>query len=224
MLGMWHLKFRYRHTDCIVVPLLEKHSLTIQLFHIGRYTKGDYIYVTFIQILNGALEGISKYARDLQKNKKILRLERLNENTFMTLAKHKREIELYGSAYDPQFISATPSYWDEKGFEVHELISWEKKPLQEHIRILKRNKTTEYFELLSFTEKKLDNIYTMNLFPKLAPKQEKAIKLAFTKGYYEFPRRISLDKLAKLVGVAKPTFRENLRKAEAKLIPKMISE
>ena len=88
---------------------------------------------------------------------------------------------------------------------------------------MENNKTTLYFEILSFVERDLDDVYISRLLPKLAPKQEKAIKLAYKYGYYSYPREITLDELAKISKVSKQTFRENLRKAEAKLIPKLVS-
>jgi len=39
------------------------------------------------------------------------------------------------------------------------------------------------------------------------------------KGYYNFPRKIDLEKLANLSKVKRQTFQENLRRAEKKLVP-----
>ena len=42
---------------------------------------------------------------------------------------------------------------------------------------------------------------------------------ASTNGYYRFPRKTNLKKLAKLMNVALPTYQEHLRKAEINLMP-----
>ena len=220
---MWHLKYRYSHSDCIYVPKLLEYGLSVQFFHIGRYTEGRYVFTTAIQKLAGETAGIGKYFSYLQAHRKITKAEILSGNSIMTQARHMKEIMLYESVYDPAFIHPAPAYMEKDGHEVIELICWEKKPLQDHIRIMERSSKTTYFELLRFQERRLDDIYALRLLPILPEQQEKAIRLAFSEGYYEYPRRISLTRLADIAGVSKPTFRENLKKAESKLMPHLIS-
>lgn len=52
----------------------------------------------------------------------------------------------------------------------------------------------------------------------LTPRQRDAIALARRRGYYEWPREVTAGELATETGVAKATFLEHLRKAEAKLL------
>jgi predicted DNA binding protein len=54
--------------------------------------------------------------------------------------------------------------------------------------------------------------------PELTDKQYNAFKLASEQGYYEFPRKTNLHKLAELAKISRPTFEEHLRKAEIKLL------
>lgn len=53
----------------------------------------------------------------------------------------------------------------------------------------------------------------------LTKKQMKAFKLASDYGYYEVPKKISIEELAAKLGISIPTFAEHLRKAESKLLP-----
>ena len=57
---------------------------------------------------------------------------------------------------------------------------------------------------------------------KLTNKQSKAIQLAVSHDFYEWPRKVSLDEVGAMVGMKRRTFQENLRKAEAKIIPYLI--
>ncbi len=221
---MWYLKFKYKHSDCIYASKLQEYNLSIQFFYIGRYTKNSYVYTTALIKLFGEPKNIKKYVKYIKEHNKIVKIETLSNNSFVVLAKHKKDIKIYKAAYDPSLIYTTPAYLNEEGFEVHELICWDKRPLQDYIEVLKHGKTTEYYETLKFVEKKLDDVYVMNLLPKLSLKQEEAIKLAFKEGYYEYPKRTSLSDLAKLAKVSKVTFRENLRKAESKIMPLLVSE
>lgn len=52
----------------------------------------------------------------------------------------------------------------------------------------------------------------------LSTNQEKIIKLALDLGYYNWPRKISINELAKRIGLSKVTVAEHLRKAEIKIV------
>ncbi len=54
----------------------------------------------------------------------------------------------------------------------------------------------------------------------LSPNQEKVINLAIELGYYNWPKHISIQELAKRLKLSKPTVAEHLRKAEIKIITK----
>lgn len=62
-------------------------------------------------------------------------------------------------------------------------------------------------------------MFLFTLFPRLTTKQRDAIELAITHGYYDYPRKIDVQDLAKLAKLAFSTFQAHLRKAEKKLIP-----
>lgn len=220
---MWYLKFKYRHSDCIYAPKLQELKLNVFFHHLGYFIKGNYIYTSAMQHLVGKESSIRKYLRYMKNHRKIVKAEAYG-NIIFTLAKHKKEYEVYSAAYNPAFIYPAPAYLSKDGFEVVEIAFWERKKLEDLIKFLKSNKTTTYFEIMRFVNRKMDNIYVSKLLPELPQKQDEAITLAFREGYYEFPRKTNLDKLAKMAKVSKPTFRENLRKAEAKIIPKLVSE
>ena len=220
---MWYLKYKYKHSDCIYVDKLKELNLNGYFYYLGEYVKGRYVYTSAMIQLIGEEKAIKKYIRYLKNHKDIIRFE-VYENILFILAKHKKELSLYEAVYSPILIYPAPAYLNKEGFEVIEVASWDRKAIEILIKSIEKNKTTTYFEILQFRQRKLDDIYVSKLLPKLAEKQKQAITLAFKNGYYNFPRKINLDKLAEASKVSKQTFRENLRKAEAKIIPKFISE
>ena len=82
----------------------------------------------------------------------------------------------------------------------------------------------DYYKVLKLSKSKLVDVYFPMLFPKIPEKQKKAIELAHKRGYYSYPKKIELRDLAKESGVSTPTFQENLRKAEIKLLPFILEQ
>ena len=75
------------------------------------------------------------------------------------------------------------------------------------------------FEVLSNTDAR----YSPNSFMDgLTDQQRKALTLAYSSGYYELPRKVNLESLAKRQKLNKSTFAEHLLKAENYLISRMM--
>ncbi|MDP2925718.1 MAG: helix-turn-helix domain-containing protein [Nanoarchaeota archaeon] len=217
---MWYLKFKLKHSDCIVSPLAEKYNLNIEFYPLGHYFKGDFIYTSSIHTAKGREENIKKYIRDLKKDKRIKRIE--VSKVIFTLAKEPASKKTYQIMYSPQLLYITPGFNASDGSEVWEIACWDRKPLVELIDVMERATTTTYFEVLKFEEKNIDDIYILKLFPELPKKQKEAINLAYKLGYYQFPKKTDLNKLSKIAGISKSTFQENLKKAEARLMPLLL--
>ena len=77
-------------------------------------------------------------------------------------------------------------------------------------------------KILKLESSPLTDVYFPNVMPKLSKQQKKALELAYENGYYSYPRKSSLEKLAKLAKIGISTFQEHLRKAEIKLLPVII--
>jgi len=220
---MWYLKYKFVHRDCIYAPKLRQYNLSVFFFPLNSYKEGNFVFANSIQQVVGDKKNIEKYVAYLKKHSQIAKLD-VYGNVLFCLAKHRAEFKMYETVYNPKIIFIAPGYQDKEGYEVWEVACWDRKTLENMIAVLKKNKTTTYFEVLKLVERKLNDVFVMKLLPKLAPKQEKALRLAYKEGYYKFPRKTDLDQLAKITKVSKPTFRENLRRAESKLMPYLISE
>ena len=138
-------------------------------------------------------------------------------------ARHKKELEVYKAAYNPVIINPAPAYLSDDSYEIIEYASWNRKDLEDLLDSLKRNKTTTYIEILKFAKLKTDEIFVSRIMPDISEKQKQALELAIKEGYYSFPRKINLDKLAKISKITKATFRENLRKAEIKMLSILVA-
>lgn len=217
---MWHLKFRVKHEDCVFSPLAVKYDLHIEFYPLGHYTSGDYLYTPSMHIVKGRDTDIKKYIKELKKHPRVVELE--VSKIIFTLTKEKVGKETYESVYDPKVLYVTPGYNTPDGFEMWEIASWDRKPLEKVIKSFEKSKNFTNFKILRFEERNLDDIYIARLFPELPKKQKEAIELAYKSGYYFYPKKTNLDKLARIAGISKQTFQENLRKAEAKLMPLLL--
>ena len=65
-------------------------------------------------------------------------------------------------------------------------------------------------------------LYLDELRKDLTGKQLHALTNAFNKGYYELPRNVSIDTLSKEMKIKPRTFQEHLRKAERKIMKKIV--
>ena len=88
------------------------------------------------------------------------------------------------------------------------IITGDEKSLSKLIKALERNKCT--VELISKTLLTKKNILTS--------RQDEIIKIAFEKGYYEYPKKISLRELSKILKISFSTLNEILHRGERKII------
>ncbi len=100
-----------------------------------------------------------------------------------------------------------------EGYEIYEVITEEPNKLVEIMESL-----DEIGEAKLFSVGRIISDYPL----KLTEKQANAIQQAVAHDFYNWPRKISLDEISVMIGMKRRTFQENLRKAEAKLLPDLI--
>ncbi|HYB76361.1 MAG TPA: helix-turn-helix domain-containing protein, partial [Nitrososphaerales archaeon] len=59
---------------------------------------------------------------------------------------------------------------------------------------------------------------------RLTDKQRRVLIAAYRLGYYDVPRRITCEELAKKLNLVKATFSTHVRKAERRLLAELLSE
>ncbi|MBI2126943.1 MAG: helix-turn-helix domain-containing protein [Thaumarchaeota archaeon] len=52
----------------------------------------------------------------------------------------------------------------------------------------------------------------------LTERQEEILQIALEKGYFDYPKKIDIGKLANLLGISKPTLSEILRRGQKKIL------
>ena len=77
------------------------------------------------------------------------------------------------------------------------------------------------YKVLSLTDAKFSPNSPIS---RLTDKQQEAISLAFRLGYFDTPRKISVDGLAEKLDLSSSTLAVHLRRAERRLLAEMLNE
>lgn len=213
---MWNLKFRVTNLDSIYTRLTRKYEITDYFYPFNYYKKNNRVYILGSHVLEGDKKEIEKFVLDLKKNRKTKNLERSDNIIIVLMAEEEKFYELL---YDPKLFHPSPVLI-RKGKEEWNIASWSKEALVKIIDELAKWKTKfKEFELLRLKMENLKEIYFPRILPEIPERQKQAFILALENGYYDYPRKITLTKLAKIMNVSISTFQEHLRKAEARLLP-----
>ena len=71
---------------------------------------------------------------------------------------------------------------------------------------------------------KVERVTQLKDSRELTEHQRRALRLAYELGYFEIPKRINLDQLAKKMEISKPTLDIVLRRAQRKLVEDQMAE
>ncbi len=217
---MWLARVKLLDKECIFATKIKKYNLQAYEQALTHFKKGKSYFFMSSHILIGDEKAKKQYLNDLKKDEKIKQLD-INGNLTVEIIEKKKlelDISVYKAFYNPEIILTKPGFVDSDGWEYYEFASWNRKAI---IQVINAVQKSYQGELLKLTKTEKYDIYMPKMLPKLSKKQKEAISLAVKVGYYNFPRHIEINDLAKIAKVSFSTFREHLRKAEAKLLPLM---
>lgn len=217
---MWITKLQLYHSDCPIVNRCMKFNLVVLSYPSHWYSKGQKRFATTMCYFQGGEESKKKkFLRDLKSDKRITNLEIAGDifTYEINLGEKGEHVMLH---YNKRifFVRPTVNHFD--GHEYWEVASWSKEELNKFILSLEKQMDT--CKILKLEKSPLSNVYFPNIMPKLSKSQKKALEIAHNNGYYKYPRKVSLQKLAKIAKIGTSTFQEHLRKAEIKLFPVII--
>ncbi|MFA6072635.1 MAG: helix-turn-helix domain-containing protein [Candidatus Woesearchaeota archaeon] len=213
---MWITKLKTKH-DCVIGNRCEKFKVTTTGTPFNVFIEKGITYSPQIQTLQGDEVNIKEFIKDFKKEKRIINLE-IEGNTIFFIEVRKDKIP--STFYHTKLIFVKPVFVDKSGYECWEVASWKKEILSKFIVSLE--KEIKNVEILKIEETKISDIYFAHLLPDLTSHQKRALELAFEEGFYAWPKRTDFGKLANIMHVSVPTFREHLKRAEEKLMPDLI--
>lgn len=208
---MWVANFELRH-DCIVGRRCVKYGMSAKDIILTRYMENGVNTFITLSTLSGRIRDINKFLIDLKKDKTILGFEHKG-NTLLMKSTNQNMISQF---YDNRIFFINPALNATDGHEEWLVGSWDNDVLRSFVHNVKR--ISDDFELKQLTNQKVDSVYFAKVGPQLSPQQKSVFEMAINHGYFDWPRRTNMRKLAERANISVSTFQEHLRKAEAKLI------
>lgn len=207
---MWVGKISFDGSRALIGKKALKHKVTLLVFPLSYTHKKNCIIVNMTGTIFG--ENKKSFAKDLKKEARVINFELTNDFFVLTI----KEPKFSSPIYNENIIHLSPVLINEKGLETTNVGCFNKKDINKAITTIEKE---FYTKVHYIKEKKVKSISIMKMHPDLTEKQKKAMELAIKNGYYNVPRKISVQTLAKIAGLSFATFQVHLRKAEQKLIP-----
>ncbi len=209
---MWVAKLNFDGSNALIGSKTLKYKINFFGFALSYFYEKNWIIVHITGNILGKEENINKFVKELKKEKRMVNLE-LNNNFLIGTIKEPLTAK---NIYNKDLVHLAPALIDENGQEYLTIGSFDRKALEKAIKILRKYWKAK---LIFIKERKIKNISVIQQQPELTDKQKQAIELAIKHSYYNYPRKIGLKKLAKLMKLSYSTYQAHLRKAEQKLLP-----
>lgn len=219
---MWALKIMAKEKEGPYSWRTEKFNVKLYYYALNNYYEKGKYYFTSTGLVEGSQQNVNAFMKSLSKDKKTSHFEK-NKNSFVYIYSEDEKSERIPAvklAYNPKFFFLKPAYVDEKGFEHWEIACAERKELDAIIKLAHVWKKTE-FKLHHLKKQKFESVMLFSTHPNLTDRQKKALDLAIENGYYGYPRKIKLEKLAQMMKISLSTYQFHLAKAEEKVLPKL---
>lgn len=189
------------------------------MYPLNSYVDGRYRYHTNVNILNGNSENIKKFIDAIKKDKRCIEFKG-NGNVYLSYIRLETDDYHTTNYYTPKIFLLKPIV-HKNGKEYWYFGAWEKEIVTEMFQIFKKHFNVE---MISIEEKDFTDIFIPHVMPKMTEKQKEALRLAIKEGYYDYPTKIDLNGLAKILKISRVTYLEHLRKAESKIMPGIFGE
>lgn len=214
---MWVARFKLKDDQDIYTPLTKRYHVEFFANPYTSYIKEGKVHLLGGGIISGKESDKKRFLETLQKDSRIKSIER-HKDFLLIHAQHpvsreaEAEIMIF---YNPQYILPKPIHVSSDGWEYWEVACVDRDELNKIVRAAQKQ---YHGKLFSLKKEAVKNIASVELMPGLTEKQLDALRIAYGEGYYHYPRKLTLPKLAKISKKSYSTFQEHLSKAENKLI------
>src|SRR5213593_3243636 len=220
---MFELFLRFQH-DCPYNDLSRKYPSS----RISLWCNGS---ADILEVEADSLESFDGLQRDLvslSKDQRTRILSKTIQQGKLQLVAKTCACGLIPAKVDPvfekyNFMQVPPEVMTD-GWEHYRLIGFDEHDLSGMLRRLDQIGKAEVLYKKAIPEGMTDDSFMISLsslFGQLTEKQLKALVAAVEGGYYEIPKRVTAEELARQHRQPRTTFEEHIRKAESKVVHAM---
>lgn len=167
----------------------------------------------FYEAIDSRNESLEEYVKQMKKSMQVVNMKITHKSStrYWTRVTHKLDFpSIHETILESGSMTILPIVIED-GIQYHNILS----PTPDAFRrLLKQLK--ERFSNINL--KALSSKPTDTLQELLTDKQYEAIVLAFQKGYYEIPRKCTLEGLAPILGIKRVALQERIRRAEQRIV------
>jgi hypothetical protein len=211
---MWVLKLKAETGPHSFGYLAKKYGVSFSGYPVSSVRHEGHLMVRVAGFIEGVEKDVKRFVKAVRKEPFIDAIT-CKKNFGIAVLKLPLKLEVL---YDPHILWVQPSKYGKDGSQQLELACWEKEPLMKVLPLFTNP------QVLTFRQQKIDSIGLISIHPELTQKQRLALQLAVKHGYYGFPRKVTLEKLAQIMGVSFSTYQAHLAKAEAHFLPEMVEK
>jgi len=215
---MWVMKLRLESKDQFLGRMAIKHKVSMTGYPLSYYKDDKWIYLIACGFMFGKEKNKNAMFKDIKKQPEFVKIEIKNDFAII-ITKQPLFAE---PVYDPRIIRLEPVIINHKEKKhIWNLASFDKKLLTKVYKFAKKYLGAE---ILKLKEERISNISITRLLPELTKKQKQALEIAINNGYYDYPKKINMEKLAKIMKISYSTYQAHLKKAEGKIVPSIYKE
>ena len=214
---MWVLKLKLEAKTQLLGSLAVKHQVSMTGYPLSYYKDKKHLYLISAGFMFGQGKNKKALVKDIKKNKNIIKFEKSGD-FIINISKQPLFTE---PVYNPEIFRPNPVIINKTGYHIWDLASFNRKALEKVLDFTEKNLGAK---IIKFRQEPISNISFSKLLPELTENQKKAMELAINKGYYNYPKKIKMESLAKEMKISYSTYQAHLKKAESKIIPHIYEE
>ena len=214
---MWVLKLKLDSSKQFMGKLAIKHQISMTGYPLSYYKDKNYLYLISAGFIFGEEKNKKALIRDFKKSKETVKFEATGDFN-INITKQPLFTE---PVYNPEIIRPNPVIINKKGEHTWDLASFNRKALEKVLDFTEKHLGAK---ILKFKQEPISNINFTKLLPELTDNQKKAMEIAINNGYSDYPKKIKMQALAKIMNISYSTYQAHLKKAEGKILPDIYAE
>ena len=215
---MWVLKLKVGSRKQFLGRLAIKHKVSMTGYPLSYYKDEKHIYLIQWGFMFGKDENKKALIKDAKRQPELVKFE-LKDDFVILITKQPLFSE---PLWNPKIIRPSPHIINHKERKhTWELASFDRRLLEDVIKFAKKYLGAE---IMKFKQEKISHISITKPFPKLTKKQKQALELAINNGYYDYPKKINMERLAKMMKISYSTYQQHLKTAEGAIMPAVYKE